>query len=129
MALYDMACPACQTVSEVRCAIAERESQKCAACTAVLTPLFSPPTQIVIPRAFGVAYSDLFGTSSEKDYRAANPDLEVVSPSRTAKSDRQRKKAEREKVIAEGKDIERTLIARGQLKKYDVEAGAMPADV
>lgn len=129
MALYDMQCERCNTVTEVQCLIAERETQKCAACTATLTPLFSPPTQIVVPRAFGYAYSDLFGTSSEKDYRAANPDLEVVSKSRTIKSDRQKRKEERDKIIAEGKDIERTLKGRGQLKKYDVEAGSMSADV
>jgi len=129
MALYDMACSSCETVTEVQCAIAECETQRCAKCASTLNIVFSPTHNIYIPRVYGSVYSDLFGTSSEKEYRAAHPDLEILSHSRTAKSDRSRKKAERDKVIAEGKDIERTLIGRGQLKKYDVEAGSMASEV
>ena len=129
MARYNYHCSACDITMEHTCPIAERESQTCIQCGGAAEFLFSPPTQIVIPRAFGQAYSDLFGTSSEKEYRKANPDLEVVSQSRTTKSDRQRRKEERAKTIAEGKDIENTLKARGQLKKWDVEAGSTKSDV
>ena len=129
MARYDYHCSACDITMEHTCPIAERESQTCIQCGAKAELLFSPPTQIVIPRAFGAVYSDLFGTSSEKEYRKEHPELEVISPSRTTKSDRQKRKEERDKIIAEGRDIENTLKARGQLKRYDVEAGSMPAEV
>jgi len=97
--------------------ISERESQLCHQCGGSVEPLFSPPTQIVIPRAFGVAYSDLFGVSSEKDFRKEHPELEVLSPSRTLKGDKQRKKEERDKEIKEGLDVERALLAQGKLKR------------
>lgn len=128
MALYDMQCDNCNTTLEVRCAIAERENQKCATCSAPLTPLFSPPTTVVIPNAFKVVFSDLFGTSSEKDFLKENPGLERPA-SKSQHSEREKKAAERSRIIREGQDIEKALIAQGKLKRYDVEAGSTESDV
>lgn len=115
---------------EQTCLIAERESQTCIQCGRPVEPLFSPPTQIIIPRAFGQVYSDIFGTSSEYEYRKAHPDLEVVSHSRTLKGDKQRKKEERDKIIKEGLEVEKVLLAQGDLKRpIEVKAGAMASDV
>ena len=129
MARYDMACKKCKTTVEVSCPIAGRESQKCATCRKTLTPLFSPPSTIVIPNSFRYVYSDLFGTSSEKEYLKANPTLERVNQS-TSHDVRSQKKRERDKIIKEGNDVERQLLATGVLKKpIQVEAGSHDATV
>lgn len=130
MALYDMQCDKCEAVVEVRCSISEREHQVCGTCSAPLTPLFSPPTQIVIPNAFHYAFSDLFGTSSEKDFHKANPGLERVSHSQTDNSERAQKRRKRESEIKEGLDVEKALLAQGTLKRpIKVEAGSQKSDV
>lgn len=130
MAVYDMRCVECATVVEVRCSMSEREIQTCATCNEPLTPLFSPPTNIVIPNAFHYAFSDLFGTSSEKDFLKENPNLERVSKSGLDDSDRARKRRQRDKEIKEGLDVEKALLAQGKLKKpITVESGSMQSDI
>lgn len=115
---------------EYSCLIAERHSQTCIQCGGAVEFLFSPPTQIIIPRAFGHSFGELFGTSSEKEYRKEHPELEVISPSRTYKGEKQKKKEERDKIIKEGLEVEKVLLAQGDLKKpIEVKAGAMDSDV
>lgn len=109
--------------------MAARHEQVCGSCGEQVELLFSPPTVFITPEAFKHSYSEMFGTTSEKDYLRANPNLEIMSHSRTPMTDRKRKADERKKIIEEGKDVERVLIGRGQLKKYNVEAGSMTSDV
>lgn len=130
MARYDGHCSACDITLEYTCSIADRESQTCIQCGGAVEPLFSPPTVIRIPPSFKYAYSDLFGTSSEKDYRRANPDLEVASHSGTDNSERAKAKRERERDIKEGLEVEKTLLAQGKLKRpIQTEAGSTDSDV
>lgn len=115
MPTYDMSCPTCETTIERRCLISERETQACEDCGATLTPLFSPNFNVFIPRAFGYSFSDLFGTSSEKEYLKENPGLEKVNPT-TFKSQREiraERKAEADRTVA---DIERAIKANKTLR-------------
>ena len=130
MAKYDGHCSACNITLEYTCAIAERESQVCIQCGGQVDSLFSPPTQIRIPEAFRHSFGELFGTSSEKEFHLANPELEVISPSRTYKGEKQKKKEERDKAIKEGLEVERVLLAQGDLKRpIKVEAASSDSDV
>ena len=130
MARYDFHCSACDITMEQTCSIAERESQVCIQCGATVELLFSPPTQISIPSAFRYAFSDLFGTSSEKEFHKANPGLERVSKSGVDHSERAQKKRERDNIIKEGLDVEKALLAQGKLKRpITTEAGSTDSDV
>lgn len=129
MAKYDQHCSKCNKTLEVECSIAEYDNQSCPKCGTILSVLFTPTKNIIAsPRTFKNTFTELYG-KSEKEYIKDNPDAEIISQSRTAMSDRRRKKMEREKSIAEGLDVERHLKAQGKLKKYDVVAGSMPSDV
>jgi hypothetical protein len=46
----------------------DRNNQKCNDCGQPLILLFSPPANIYTPEAFKHSFSELFGTTSEKDY-------------------------------------------------------------
>jgi len=130
MAKYDYHCSTCALTMEHTCPMAEREAQTCIQCGGAVEFLFSPPSVIRIPEAFRHSFSELFGTSSEKDYRKENPGLEVVSHSRTHKGEKQKKKEERDSIIKEGLEIEKTLLAQGNLKRpIKVEAGSTESDV
>lgn len=129
MAVYDFSCSACGLIMEMTCPIAERESQLCIQCGSRVEPLFSPPSQVIIPNAFRYSFSDLFGTSSEKDYLKANPNLVRSNPS-TSNDIKARKRRERDREIKEGLDIEKSLLAQGKLKRpITVEAGSEAASV
>lgn len=115
---------------EHTCLIADREAQTCIQCGGEVEFLFSPPTQIRIPESFRHSFSELFGTSSEKDFHKANPGLERVNPSGADNSERAKARRERERTIKEGLDVEKSLLAQGNLKRpITTEAGAMASDV
>jgi hypothetical protein len=115
---------------EQTCPIAERESQVCIQCGGHVEPLFSPPSVIRIPEAFRHSFSELFGTTSEKDFHKANPDLERVNPSGADNSERAKARRERERTIKEGLDVEKSLLAQGKLKRpITTEAGSTKSDV
>jgi len=134
MANYEMRCDICKVVVEVRCLIAQRETQKCATCCGALIPLFTPTTNIYIPNAFRYSFSDLFGTSSEKEYLKEHPELERINHSTfVSAEDRRKKKVEKAKKEAD--EIERAINAnrtlRGQEPKQivKIEAGSMESDI
>lgn len=98
--------------------MSERESLPCK-CGATLNPLFSPPSIIYVGKAFGYAFSDLFGTSSEKQYHKDNPGLIRMNKSDhsfvSKREERRKKSNEADRTVA---DIEgamkanRTLVAK-----------------
>lgn len=137
MALYDMRCEACNNEVEVSCPIADRESQSCGTCNNTLTPLFSPPTNIRIPPNWNIAFSDLFGTTSEKDYLKENPNLERLNMS-TFRSQKSIRQSRLEKANKEAADIEQAIIANRTLvgnksgnkkKPIETEVGSMTPDI
>lgn len=130
MPKYDFNCVSCDEVQEHNCHYEERNQIRCAHCATLLEPLFSPPTQIRIPESFRHSFGELFGTSSEKDYRKDNPNLEIVNPSGADNSERAKARRERERTIKEGLDVEKVLLAQGKLKRpITTEAGSTDSDV
>lgn len=104
MARYDMRCDTCHTKVERVCAIAARESQTCDRCGATLIPLFSPPTTVVIPNAFKYSFSQLFGTTSEKDFLKEHPELVPTREAEHVEHPRdraRRKKQDADKYVAD----------------------------
>jgi len=120
MPTYDFRCEPCGKTSERTCLIAEREAQTCGKCRGPVVQLFTPTTNISIPAAFALAFSDLHGTASEKDYvkeRAAsgNPVTRINrSTFRTKREQDESKWAANNRKVT---DMENTLMAQGKLKK------------
>lgn len=94
--------------------IAERGSQTCGTCGNEMKQEFTPPTIFMTPEAFRHSFSELFGTTSEKDYLKANPHAVKVSPS-TFRSRRQQDEARWAKAHVEAADVEHALKANATL--------------
>ena len=132
MPTYDFRCDPCGVTEERTCMIAERESQVCGRCGGPVVQLFTPTTNISIPQAFAYAFSDLYGTSSEKEYvdkmeKAGTPVTRVNRSTFKTKREQQEAKwaANNRKV----EDMERTLMAQGKLKKPRAKKGDKPVTV
>ena len=84
MATHNYRCSSCNLTEEKTCLIAEAEAQVCRKCGGRVEQLFCPPTQIIsCPQAFKQTFGEQFGTSSRKDWEAANPHAtQDISPSR-----------------------------------------------
>lgn len=108
--------------------IAERESQVCGKCGGPVKQLFTPTTNISIPQAFGYTFSDLYGTSSEKDWLKDNPDAVRVNRStfKTKREQNEAKWAANNRKVA---DLEKNLMAQGKLKKPRAKKGDKPITV
>lgn len=115
MARYDMRCESCDSKVERECPIAECEAQPCDTCGATMTLLFSPPSVIFIPNAYKYAFSDLFGTSSEKDFLKANPDLVPAREVNVAERPKERMRRKSEQAARDIADIERAIHANKTL--------------
>lgn len=115
MPTYDMQCDNCETVTEVRCLISERETRECEACGLLLTPLFTPNGNFIIPNSFRYSFSDLFGTTSEKDFIKANPDLVPSHELDNIESARDKLEREGREADAKVADIERAMKANRTL--------------
>ncbi len=115
MPLYDFACSTCDTIIEWRCSISERENQRCAICNNALSPLFSPNTNVFIPIAFGYGFSDLYGTSSEKEFLRSNPDLIPHGEAQNIKSRKDVIRERAEQADKEVANIERAMKANKTL--------------
>src|SRR3990167_8670112 len=83
MARYDFQCTPCGLAEERECPMDDREKQTCTDCGLTLTLLFSPPdpANVYIREAFRHSFSELFGTTSEKDYHRENPNLTRINHS------------------------------------------------
>ena len=94
--------------------IAERESQRCNGCGGPVTQLFTPTTNFNIPQAFKHSFSDLFGTTSEKDWLKEHPEATRVNPS-TFKTRREKDESRWAKAHKDAADIEHALRANATL--------------
>jgi hypothetical protein len=95
--------------------MAEREHQQCSTCGKVMKQEFSPPSTIYTPEAFKHSFGELFGTSSEKDYRKANPHaVPQESPSRF-RTRRQQDESRWAKARKDGAEVEQALRANATL--------------
>jgi len=114
MAIYDMACGKCDTVVEVKCAIADCDTQHCATCNTLLDISFNPTSNILIKESFRHSFSELFGVTSEKDYLKEHPELERVNPSTfVSAADKRRRRVE--KANKDVADIEKAIRANRSL--------------
>lgn len=115
MPTYDMQCDTCETVTEVRCQFSQRETRECGKCGLTLTPLFSLNANFYIPNSFRYSFSDLFGTTSEKDFIKAHPDLVPVSELQNIEGAKEKVEREGREADAVVADIERAMIANRTL--------------
>lgn len=130
MAKYDFECASCDWSGERSCSIADADALHCEQCGSPLTKLFSPPSSIYVPRAFKYVFSDLFGTSSEKDFLKENPNVERVNMS-TFTPARDRLRSQWAKAKQEGEDVERALntsatVNGGRAKRIKVAVTGKP---
>jgi len=84
---------------------------------------FTPPTVFMLPESFKHSFSELFGTTSEKDYRKDNPHaVPQESPSRF-RTRRQQDETRWAKAHKDAAEVEhalkanRTLLSDGKRKK------------
>ena len=116
MPLYDFRCDNCKTIIERRCLFSERESQRCEACASPLDPQFSLNSNVFIPERFRHSISELWGTSSEKDYLKEHPNLIPYSETANMKTKRERDDAEAAAADAYVTDVNKALRANKTLR-------------
>lgn len=79
-----------------------------------MTQLFTPTTNFYTPERFRHSFSELFGTTSEKDWLKEHPEATHVSPSRF-KTRKEQDEARWAKANKDAADIEKSLKANKTL--------------
>ncbi len=128
MATYDFRCKPCKLTEERSCMMAEADSQKCERCGKTMERLFSPTTNVYVPQSFKYATSDLYGTSSMKDWLKDNPTATRINRS-TFKTKREMNEAKWAANNRKVADMEKALIAQGKMKRPRAKKGDKPITV